>query len=88
MDACLSCPMHGPIVICNRDFIMIPAFKDHLEKHVKRDHEGLKPFRCTQCDKEFFTPGQLKVHQQVHMKNQAKMLGEAMFMALKEGAPD
>lgn len=67
---------------------MIPAFKDHLEKHVKRDHEGLKPFKCTQCDKEFFTPGQLKVHQQVHMKSQAKMLGEAMFMALKEGAPD
>ena len=36
--------------------------KDHLKKHRKAVHEGIKDFKCDKCDKAFASITTLKTH--------------------------
>ena len=36
-----------------------------LKVHIKTVHEGLKPFKCNQCEKSFSQAGNLKSHVEV-----------------------
>lgn len=43
---------------CNKRY----CYKPYLAKHIKFEHENAEGFRCTFCNKTFYTPSLLQVH--------------------------
>jgi len=49
-------------LICQKKFSHSGNFKTHLLRH-----EGVKPYVCSECPKCFYTAGELKAHQLIHL---------------------
>ena len=50
--------------VCEKVF----SRRGDLLKHVKADHDKIKPFVCNECERKFSESGTLKRHMRTHTK--------------------
>lgn len=59
--------------ICLKIFDRTRAYQRHLKTHKPKSEVSENKFSCLQCPKKFFSEIKLKIHEEVHSPNSAKV---------------